>query len=68
MPTVVRDEKSSVRQFWEARPCGSVHADAPEGTADYFDQIERRRLELEPFIAKYADLQAHVASSVMSGA
>jgi SAM-dependent methyltransferase len=38
-------------------PCGSKHADAPEGTAEYYDQIERRRYELEPFIPRYADFQ-----------
>jgi len=53
----VRDEelKERVRAFWEAEPCGSVHANAPEGTKDYYDAIERRRNELEPFLPEYAD-------------
>jgi SAM-dependent methyltransferase len=52
------DLKSAVRDFWEARPCGSRHAAAPEGTTEYFAQVERRRYELEPFIARFADFAA----------
>jgi SAM-dependent methyltransferase len=49
------EEKAAVRRFWEQKPCGSTHARAPDGSRAYFDQIERRRDELEPFIARYAD-------------
>lgn len=47
--------KERVRSFWEADPCGSVHADAAEGTPEYYDAIERRRNELEPFLPDIAD-------------
>jgi SAM-dependent methyltransferase len=53
--TSQREQKSRVRRFWEGAPCGSGHATAPEGTPQYFAQVERRRDELEPFIAGYAD-------------
>lgn len=46
--------KDDVRGFWEAKPCGSVHASAPEGTAEYFAEVERKRHELEPFIGRFA--------------
>jgi ubiquinone/menaquinone biosynthesis C-methylase UbiE len=46
--------KGAVRSFWERTPCGSWDASAPEGTREYFDQIERRRYELEPFIHRFA--------------
>ena len=46
--------KSRIRTFWDRRPCGSVHADAPEGTPQYFAQVEARRAELEPFIDRFA--------------
>jgi SAM-dependent methyltransferase len=48
-------EKSRVQAFWEADPCGAAHGEAPEGTPEFFAQIERKRNELEPFIARYAD-------------
>jgi SAM-dependent methyltransferase len=46
--------KRSVAAFWEARPCGSSHTQAGEGSPEYFEQVERRRYELEPFIERYA--------------
>lgn len=47
--------KEQVRSFWEKDPCGSGHARAQEGTAEFYAQVEAARVELEPFIAKYAD-------------
>jgi SAM-dependent methyltransferase len=49
--------KERVRAFWNGTPCGSDHADAPEGTREFFDQVERRRYELEPFIPMFADFE-----------
>ena len=54
-PPNTEETKRRVRKFWEDEPCGSVHGEAPEGTREYFDQIERRRSELEPFIPEFAD-------------
>jgi ubiquinone/menaquinone biosynthesis C-methylase UbiE len=55
MPTEQAEKtKGAVRSFWERAPCGSWDASAPEGTREYFDQIERRRYELEPFIHRFA--------------
>ena len=34
-------EKSRVQAFWEADPCGAAHGEAPEGTPEFFAQIER---------------------------
>jgi len=51
------DQKRRVRSFWEDEPCGVVHAEAPEGTREFYDQIERRRTELEPFIDRFADFE-----------
>jgi SAM-dependent methyltransferase len=51
-------EKAAVRGFWQSKPCGSVHASAPEGTADYFAQVAALRDRLEPFIANYADFDS----------
>jgi ubiquinone/menaquinone biosynthesis C-methylase UbiE len=51
------DQKRRVRSFWEHEPCGVVHAEAPEGTREFYDQIEQRRSELEPFIERFADFE-----------
>jgi SAM-dependent methyltransferase len=58
-------QKRRVRAFWERTPCGSIHADAPEGTRDYFEQVERRRYELEPFIARYAEFAGSCGQHVL---
>jgi SAM-dependent methyltransferase len=50
--------KQEVRSFWEREPCGSSHAEAAEGTPDYFAEVERSRAELEPFIGDYADFES----------
>jgi SAM-dependent methyltransferase len=46
--------KDAVQRYWEERPCGSSHTSAPEGSAEYFAEVERRRYELEPFIPRFA--------------
>lgn len=51
-------EKRRVQGFWDRKPCGSAHTTAPEGTSDYFRQVEQRRYELEPFIEDYADFES----------
>src|SRR5438309_5737160 len=52
------ETKGRVQDFWEDEPCGSVHAEAPEGTQEYFDQVEQRRNELEPFIPRLAEFES----------
>jgi ubiquinone/menaquinone biosynthesis C-methylase UbiE len=51
---IVEEVKREVRRYWETTPCGSGDATAPEGTPQYYSQIERRRYELEPFIHRFA--------------
>ena len=64
-PTAAQETKSRVRKFWEDEPCGSVHGSAPEGTKEYFDEIERRRYELEPFILPMANFAGSRGKSVL---
>ncbi len=59
------DVKSQVRSFWNRTPCGSWDATAPEGTREYYEQIEARRYELEPFIRRYADFESTRGLSVL---
>jgi ubiquinone/menaquinone biosynthesis C-methylase UbiE len=59
------DTKEQVRGFWNRTPCGSWDATAPEGTREYYDQIEARRYELEPFIHRYADFASTRAKRVL---
>ena len=51
------EQKQRVKTYWEREACGEIHADAPEGTPEFFSQVERRREELEPHIARFADFE-----------
>jgi hypothetical protein len=51
--TTEHGAKERVREFWEVEACDSIDAKAPQGAREYFDQVELRRYELEPFIPEY---------------
>jgi SAM-dependent methyltransferase len=57
--------KEQVRSFWEKDPCGSGHAKAAEGTAEFFAQVEAARVDLEPFIAAYAGFDRSRGETVL---
>jgi SAM-dependent methyltransferase len=57
--------KSRVQRFWDETPCGSKHAEAPEGSRAFFEQVERTRYELEPFIPTYADFDGTRGEAVL---
>ena len=46
-----------MRDFWEEEPCGSEHAGAPEGSPEFFAEVERTRNELDPYITRFADFE-----------
>jgi SAM-dependent methyltransferase len=50
--------KSVVQEFWQAAPCGAKLVDAPEGTPQFYADVERTRYALEPFIEDFADFAA----------
>jgi len=49
------NQKERVRDFWEEEPCGSEHVALPEGTAEFFAEVERTRDALDPYIHRFAD-------------
>lgn len=49
--------KDTVRDFWNEQPCGSKHAQSQSGTPEFFEEVERSRAELEPFIEHYANFE-----------
>ena len=58
-------EKRAVRSFWEHQPCGAKTTEAPEGTGQFFAEVELRRQELEPFIERYADFRSTTGQDVL---
>ncbi|HEY6246535.1 MAG TPA: class I SAM-dependent methyltransferase [Pyrinomonadaceae bacterium] len=39
--------KERVRQFWQANPCGTKFADAPQGSKRFYELVEQHRYEKE---------------------
>jgi ubiquinone/menaquinone biosynthesis C-methylase UbiE len=46
--------KKSVKEYWDNEPCGTGGVKFPEGSLDYFEEIERYRYSVEPFIHSFA--------------
>lgn len=46
--------KHQVQDYWDSEPCDSRHGKS-EDPSLYFDEIERKRYHLEPFILDFAD-------------
>ena len=51
------DQKARVRGFWEEEPCGAEHTATPEGTPEFFAEVERTRDVLDPYIHRFADFE-----------
>lgn len=54
-----------MRDFWEEEPCGSEHAVAPEGSPEFFAEVERTRDELDPYISRFADFEGAKGTRVL---
>lgn len=57
--------KEEVKQFWEAGPCGAGHAQAEEGTPEFFAQVAAERDRLEPFIPRYAEFASATGKELL---
>lgn len=42
--------KQRVRQYWQQDPCGAKDVSFPEGTREFFDEVERQRFEGDDFM------------------
>jgi len=50
----VEREKSAVRDYWQARPCGTTLSGERAGSPEFFAEIEAKRYRAEPFIHEFA--------------
>src|ERR687886_2821336 len=49
--------KERVRDFWQANPCGTKFADAPQGTRAFFERVEEHRYAKEWHIPEAAGFE-----------
>ena len=48
---------STVRDYWNARPCNIRHSPSQVGTRQYFDEGEARKYFVEPHIPRFAQFE-----------
>jgi SAM-dependent methyltransferase len=53
----VTELKERVRAYWEAEPCNTDLASSPPGTKAFYDEVERERYRVEPFIPAFAQFE-----------
>jgi len=58
-------EISSVRDYWNERPCNIKHSQSEIGTRIYFDEVEKRKYFVEPHIPDFADFKKWKGKKVL---
>jgi len=64
----VESPNVDVREYWEREPCGTdraVVADLPPRTPQWFEEVERFRYAVEPFIFSLAQFTRHRGKSIL---
>lgn len=54
-----------VKNFWDARPCNVRHSSKDLGTKEYFDEVESKKLFVEPNILSFSEFQKWKNKSVL---
>jgi SAM-dependent methyltransferase len=57
--------EGKIYEYWQAQPCGTDTAKSQPGTREYYDEIEKSRYRLEPFIPDFADFPRWHAQRVL---
>lgn len=54
-----------VKKYWNARPCNLRHSTKPQGTKEYFDEVEQRKFFVEPHLVQFADFPSVKGKKVL---
>lgn len=54
-----------VANYWNKRPCNIRHSEKPVGSAEYFDEVEKRKYFVEPHIPRFADFKSWEGKRVL---
>lgn len=46
-----------IAEFWNNRPCNINHSNAPIGSKQYFEEVQKRKYFVEPHISEFADFK-----------
>ncbi len=48
---------TTVREYWNARPCNIRHSNSELGSEQYFNEVEERKYFVEPHIPRFAEFK-----------
>ncbi len=54
-----------VKNYWNARPCNLRHSPQPQGSQEYFDDIEKRKFFVEPHLVDFAQFPSVAGKKVL---
>lgn len=54
-----------VKRFWNDRPCNIRHSKKELGTKEYFDEVEQKKLFVEPNILDFSEFQKYRGQKVL---
>lgn len=54
-----------VEKYWDSRPCNLKHSKKEVGTAEYFNEVERKKYFVEPHLPVFADFEKWSDKSVL---
>ena len=54
-----------VKNFWDKRPCNIRHSLKPIGSKEYFDEVEAKKLFVEPHILKFSNFKNYKNKNVL---
>ncbi|HTP81012.1 MAG TPA: class I SAM-dependent methyltransferase [Bacteroidota bacterium] len=57
--------KQEVRDYWNAHPCGTQFTDLQPGSREFFDEVERYRFEIQPFMRDIVRFDQYAGKKVL---
>lgn len=57
--------KNDVKNYWDSHPCGTQFTDLAWGSKEFFDEVERFRYEIHPFLHRAIGFQNYAQKSVL---
>ena len=54
-----------VKKFWDSRPCNVQHSKKELGTKEYFDEVEKKKLFVEPNILDFSQFEKYRGRQVL---
>jgi ubiquinone/menaquinone biosynthesis C-methylase UbiE len=49
---------NDVKEFWDSRPCNVRHSNKPQGTREYFDEVQQKKFTAEPHIPAFCEFDS----------